>query len=146
MADLTDRTLVNVSSWLACVTGDGRYLRILSSTYALLYYFRCELSLQSFWTSVLPFWWIYIRSAHALISFSMSAPNVSSVEGVATGSLRQCSTSTYLSPLELLTISPFFCSWCSYSRVCLSCLFAQYPFYPYPHLIHLAIKVSHLYC
>ena len=26
MADLTDRTLVNVSSWLACVTGDGIYV------------------------------------------------------------------------------------------------------------------------
>ena len=32
MADLIDRTLVNVSSWLACVTEDWRYLRILSST------------------------------------------------------------------------------------------------------------------
>ena len=32
MADLTDRTLVNVSSWLACVTGDLLSLRILCST------------------------------------------------------------------------------------------------------------------
>ena len=29
MADLVDRTLVSVSSWLACVVGDSRNLRIL---------------------------------------------------------------------------------------------------------------------
>ena len=33
MADLIDWTLVNVSSWLAGVTADWRYLPILSSTY-----------------------------------------------------------------------------------------------------------------
>ena len=32
MADLTDRTLVDVSSWLALEIGDWRYLRALSST------------------------------------------------------------------------------------------------------------------
>ena len=33
------------------------------------------------------------------------------------------------------------CSQCSYSRVCVSSLFAQHLVYPYPHLFHSAIKV-----
>ena len=36
MAGLINRTMVNVS-WLACVTGDGRYLCILSSTCACVH-------------------------------------------------------------------------------------------------------------
>ena len=54
MADFIDWTLVKVSSWLACVTGDERYLRILSST---LFFFAMDTPVEV-WSS----WWSYRKN------------------------------------------------------------------------------------
>ena len=116
---------------------------VLKFSCTLVYLFPCELSHCNPSEPLLSSLLSNFAYAHALISFSNSASKVSLVVGVP--SLRQCSinTSTSLSPSEILTISPF----CVLNVLvaipvsCLSCLFAQHPFYPYPHLLHPAVNV-----
>ena len=77
-------------------------------------------------------------SAHALISFSNSASNVSLAVDVP--SLRYCSTSTSLFPFELLSILPF----CALNiAIPVSASPACWPsilFIPYPYLLYSAKK------
>ena len=65
---ILDRTVGNVSSWLACVTGDWRYLRVLSSTFG--YFIYVEVYTSLYYTSMILHYWSIHNTTFYFILFS----------------------------------------------------------------------------
>ena len=82
-----------------------------------------------------------LACTYPLSSFSSSAWNISLAVDFA--SLHENALQVPpSSPSSYLLAAVPFCSLnVAIYRVCLTCLFVQYPFYPCPHLLHPAIKV-----